>query len=140
MKKAIKWFVLGLVLIGVLLSLLVGPGRLYGLLRARQFEGRVVKIQALGMEADEIAESHLVELHSTEGEVCMFASSDRKWVMVAPGEHVRVRLYPAPPWSGQFGQWQNGSLLTKLLPPATRQERPLDSPGGSSALTPTNSR
>lgn len=118
MKIAIKWFGLGLVLLSVLLLLLVGPGRLYGLLRAQQFEGRVVKIQPLGMEADEIPEAHMVELHCTEGEVCMFASSDRKWIMVVPDEHVRVRLFPAPPWSSQFGRWQNGNLLTKLLPPS----------------------
>ena len=115
MNGLLKWSILGLFVASLLVVVLLGPGRLYGLIKSRQLDGQVVKIQPAEAADEGDVETYLVKLHGNGGEVHVFASSDDQWLMVKQNEWVRVRLYPAPPWSGRHGQWQNAGLTAKLI-------------------------
>lgn len=137
MKTAIRWLTLGLASLAVLLAVLLGPGRLYAIWGARQYEGRVAAIRPSTSDKAKIVETYLVELQTAERQLHVFASSDPKWVMIKQGDYVRVRLYPAPPWCSEACQWQNGGLLAKLVPPEQQDEQPvMASPQAQTAKSP----
>ncbi len=117
MNGLLKWSLMGLFVVALLVVVLLGPGRLYGLLKSRQLDGQVVEIQPTEPDDEGNVETYLIKLHGNGGVVHVFASSDDQWMMVKRNDWVRVRLYPAPPWSGRHGQWQNAGLAAKLIPP-----------------------
>ena len=82
MNGLLKWSILGLLVVALLVAVLLGPGRLYGLLKSRQLDGQVVKIQPIAGEDEGEVETYLIKLHGDGGEVHVFASSDGQWLMV----------------------------------------------------------
>ena len=124
MNALLKWSIMGVFVVALLVVVLLGPGRLYGLLNSRQLDGQVVNIQFLEPDDEGIVETYLIKLHGNGEEMHVFASSDNQWLMIKHNDWVRVRLYPSPPWSGRHGQWQNASLAAKLIPPKPAPANP----------------
>ena len=141
MNGLLKWSILGLFVVALLAAVLLGSGRLYGLLKSRQIDGQIAKIHLVEPDAEGLVETYLIKLYGNEGEVYVFASSDERWLMVKRKEWVRVRLYPAPPWSGRRGQWQNASLVAKLIAPKPEiVETPKSAPAKSALSKPATTK
>ncbi len=124
MKGFLKWSLLGLSAAAVLSAVLLGPGRIYGLVNARQVDGQVVKIQLLEPDEEATVSGYLIRLREISGEELAFAASDGRWMLIENNDWVRVNLYPAPPWSANRGQWQNAGLAAKLVPPEAKNLPP----------------
>jgi hypothetical protein len=124
MRSAFRWTILALAILCIALMALAGPDRLYALWNARPYEGIVAAICPSSTNQAKVVETYLVELQTADRHVHVFASSDRKWVLIKQGDHVCVRLYPAPPWSNETGQWRDGMLLAKLAPPERQDKNP----------------
>ena len=124
MKRLLKWSLLGLFVTAILATLILGPGRFYGLLKSRQFDGQIAELEVVEQDENGAVKTYLVKLNGRGDIVHVFASSDKQWLMVKQDDWVRVRLYPAEPWSYRDGQWQNASLVAKLLPPKPEEIEP----------------
>jgi hypothetical protein len=116
-----KRLLIATIILVMIANLLVGPGRLYGIVRSRQMDGQVVKILPYGKSEGTAVDVYLVEILVDANSVFLTLSSDPQWLMVAPQERVRVRLYPSPPWMVGAGPWQNALLISKLTEPPAPQ-------------------
>lgn len=95
----------------------LGPGRIYGIVCSKSCRGVVAKIQRYGHSDTDIPNTFLVEVHGEDGQAYIFPSSDKNWLIIDVGNHVDIRLYPAPWWAMETAHWQNAALIAKQLPP-----------------------
>lgn len=92
----------------------IGPGRLYGIGRSTQVMGVIEKIQPHGASDTDTPAEYMVEVTSAEGEIFTFLSRDPKWGLMAKGNRVKAKLYPAAPWSTESGGWQDARFIGRL--------------------------
>lgn len=92
----------------------IGPGRLYGIGWSSQVVGVIEKIQPHGTSGTDTPAEYMVEVTSAEGEIFTFLSRDPKWGLMAKGNRVKAKLYPAAPWSTESGGWQDARFIGRL--------------------------
>ncbi|MBN1126603.1 MAG: hypothetical protein JXA82_16470 [Sedimentisphaerales bacterium] len=113
MKRLIKWgFILGLIIFvgGYLFS----PSRIYGYLFSKDIEATVNDIRSFNSADNKGSETFAVELHTKDGQIHIATTCEKVWGVIAKGDRVKVRLYPAAPWSQSDGSWINAKLFCKM--------------------------
>ena len=116
MKRKRRWLKLIIVSICVLTGLgyVLGPSRIYGYAFSKELVGTVKDIQTFTAQEPEKLETFAIELHTDDGQIYVTTSHDKVWGVVAKGDYVRVKLYPAAFWSPNSGSWINARLLNKM--------------------------
>ncbi len=119
MKRKRRWVKVTFVLVCLLIGLgyVLGPSRIYGYALAKEFVATVKDIQTFTAQESDKLETFAIELHTDDGQIYVATSHDKVWGVVAKGDYVRVRLYPAAFWLPNSGSWINARLLNKMTKP-----------------------
>lgn len=115
MNRIVKWSLLLVIILSVGVYLL-GPSRIYGSLFSKEFEARVSDIRSFTPDGDQKAETFVIEFRNDMDEIEIATSREKVWGVIAKGDRVRVRLYPAAVWAESDGSWINAKLLNKRTP------------------------
>lgn len=115
-RSLLKWGIV-LLLLTTAAGYLLGPSRLYGFLFSEELVATVADIRAFTPAADKASETFAIEFHDDSGQIYVATSTERVWGVIAKGDRVKTRLYPAASWSQSDGSWINAKLLCKLARP-----------------------
>lgn len=115
MNRIVKWslFLFIVLLVGVYL---LGPSRIYGSLFSKEFEATVSDIRSFTPDGEQKTETFVIEFRNDDDEIQIATSCEKVWGVIAKGDRVRVRLYPAAAWTESDGSWINAKLLNKRTP------------------------
>jgi len=105
-----------LIILAVVIGYALGPARMYGYLFSEELVATVADIRSCGGDDSENSnsETFAIELHTDNDEIHIATSREKVWAVVAKGDRVRVKLYPAAPWTSSDGSWINAKLINKI--------------------------
>ncbi|RKY13904.1 MAG: hypothetical protein DRP52_01500 [Planctomycetota bacterium] len=116
--RGFKLIVVLAILVGVV-GYALGPARMYGYLFSKELVATIADIRSFGGSDSENSKSETfaIELHTDSDEIQIATSCEKVWAVVAKGDCVRVKLYPAAPWTSSDGSWINAKLVNKIKKP-----------------------